>query len=166
MSNIEDFLDVSLEEAEEAKLIASKQTALKDGRVCICGHSSKRHEMNVRGVWQCSANRGSCMCKENRPVIKVDNARIFLRRTVGGGALHALAQGMADALTPKTKKDANGDDVVVPAQNIEWLIELKCDACGKDAEKLIPVCINENGTIMDHSTAKSLLICRTCRENV
>lgn len=164
MSNIEDFLDVTLEEVEEAKERAAEKTMLKDGRVCVCGHSSKRHTV-TRGTWQCSANRASCACRENRPVIRVDNARIFLRKTVGSGALHALSQGMADALTPKTKKDKDGDDVFVPAQNIEWLIELKCDACGEDAERLIPVCINESGRIMDFSTPKSLLICRPCREN-
>jgi hypothetical protein len=106
------------------------------------------------------------MCKENRPVIRVDNARIFLRKTLGPAALHALSQGMADALTPKTKKNKDGEEVFVPAQNIEWLIDLKCDACGEDTPKLIPVCINENGSIMEWSTAKTLLICRKCRENV
>lgn len=166
MSNINDFLDITPEEAEEAKEIASETTMLKDGRVCVCGHSIKGHTRRFDGVWQCPANRNSCKCKESRPVIRVDNARVFLRKTVGPGALHALSQGMADALTPKTKTNKNGEEVFVPAQNIEWLIDLKCDACGEDTPKLIPVCINENGNIMDWSTAKSLLICRKCRENV
>jgi hypothetical protein len=165
MSNISDFLDVTPEEAEEAKMAASEQTALKDGRVCVCGHSTKRHRESA-GRWLCSANRGGCMCRENRPVIQVDNARIFLRKTVGPGAFHALSQGMADALTAKTKKDKDGAEIFVPAQEIKWLIPLECDACHESVEKLIPVCINERGNIMDVSTAKTLLICRTCREHV
>jgi len=167
MSNINDFLDITPEEAEEAKEAASETTMLKDGRICVCGHSVKGHfKRDHDGFLQCPANRNACKCREIRPVIRVDNARVFLRKTIGPGAFHALSQGMADALTPKTKKNKDGEEVFVPAQNIEWLIDLKCDACGNDTAKLIPVCINQNGNIMDWSTEKTLLICRSCRENV
>jgi hypothetical protein len=143
-----DFFDFTEEEAK--KEIA--EVAIKEdvkGLVCICGHPVGRHD-DTSGLVVCSAGKFSCPCKNIRAVVKVDNARIFLRRTKGGGALHALSQGLLSA------REAG--------QKIEWLIEQKCDLCGK-AKQLSPVPVTQRGVIVSDPTGYDKLLCAQCRES-
>jgi hypothetical protein len=142
------FFDFTVSEAE--KQIA--EVELKEdvrGVICICGHPVGRHD-NVSGLVMCSAGKSTCPCKNVRAVVKVENARIFLRRTKGGGALHALSQGLLAA-----HKDG---------QKIEWLIAQKCDLCEK-TKQLSPVPVTQRGVIVSEATGYDKLLCMECREN-
>ena len=147
--NAFDFLNFSEEEAGEA-LAEVQQKNARDGRICLCGHPNKRHEM-VRDRVSCKAAKQFCPCREVRLVLKVDNARPFLRKTTGGGPFHALSQGMVSA-------HASG-------VNMEWLIEMKCDVC-KQSAKLSPVPVNEHGTELEEPGEYNALVCDDCRRNM
>lgn len=141
------FLDFTFEEAE----LEISEAEVRDdvrGLICICGHPVGRHDSNA-GLVMCSAGKSTCPCKNVRPVVRVENARIFLRRTKGGGALHALSQGLVSARKA--------------GQNIEWLIDQKCDLCGK-AKQLSPVPVTQRGVIVSEPTGYDKLLCVQCRE--
>jgi hypothetical protein len=138
-----DFTETEVEEEMERVTAAAKAR----GTVCMCGHPSGRHTEEV-GVYSCSAGKYTCPCKKLKPVIEVDNARIFLRKTTGPGTQHALAQGMLSAIKA--------------GQEISWLIEQKCDKC--DVPGAVAPCpVNQRGVVMDEATGYDVLLCRDCR---
>lgn len=143
-----DFLDFTQDEAKEIleKLDTEKK---RTGRVCICGHPVGRHDLEDPTDIVCSANKNSCPCKSLRPVIEVDDARVFMRKTAGAGAAHSLGQGLISAVTR--------------GQEITWLVEQKCDACGAEG-KLSPVATTEAGFIVDEPSRFNALLCNSCRE--
>jgi len=134
----------------EAKALLAEVEVKEDvkGLICICGHPVGRHDESS-GMTVCSAGKFSCPCKKIRAVVKVENARIFLRRTKGGGALHALSQGLLAARES--------------GQKVEWLIEQKCDLCG-EAKQLSPVPVTQRGFIVQEPTGYDRLLCMDCRE--
>lgn len=145
------FLDISEEEAKEALEKVDKY-GNRDGRICICGHSLKFHSfLESRGVHVCNALKQACPCKAPRVVVESSNTRVFMRRTHGGGGLHALTQGIVKA----TEVGAT----------VEWVIEMKCDRC-ETAGPVSPVPVNVEGRIQNDATGYDALLCRTCRETM
>jgi hypothetical protein len=147
--NAFEFLNFTNEEAVEALAEVEKKNA-RDGRICLCGHPNKRHEF-IRDRAVCKAAKQLCPCSEIRLVLKVDNARPFLRKTTGGGPFHALSQGMATA-------HAAGI-------GMEWLVEMKCDVC-REERRLSPVPVNEAGTELNGPSAYNALVCDECRREM
>lgn len=89
-----------------------------------------------------------CKCKKVRAILTAQDVRPFLRKTEGGGVLHALSQGVRAAI------DAGVE--------IEWLIEQKCDRCGT-AGPVAPTPITQNGVVMNEATGFDAMLCVQCR---
>lgn len=145
-----EFLDVSEEEAKKA-LEQIKNAGNRDGRICICGHSIKFHGfIEARGTYMCNAQKNSCPCKQPRPVINTDNARLFVRKTYGGGGFHALTQGITAAIEA--------------GSHVEWIVEQKCDICRKEA-RLSPTPMTRDGrpSFVEGATGLDALLCIDCR---
>lgn len=150
MSGAEDVLTamgISVEEAAEADAALRERPASRDGRVCLCGHGVGRHTVTGGAVW-CKPARMDCPCKKVRPVLEVDDARPFLRKTGGGGPMHALVRGVS-ALVASGKK-------------AEWIVDLVCDKCSGDQE-VVPVPVTRNGIPVDEATGYDALLCSGCR---
>jgi hypothetical protein len=143
-----DFFDFSEEEAEEQAMAVSNETGDRDGRICVCGHPAKRHNI-YSGIVSCSPTRLVCPCKKLKPVVETSDTRVFLRKTRGAGPSHALAQGIFAA----SKK----------GHSVEWLIEMKCDKCGTEG-KVSPVAVSQQGVVMYEATGFDVLLCQKCRE--
>ena len=142
-----DFFDFSEEEAEEALKNVEQVSGRKDGRVCICGHSNGRHEI-LNGMVACQPAKQYCPCKKIRLVVESSNTRPFLRKTAGGGPMHALSQGIKSAIGY--------------GYSVDWLIEPKCDKCGED-KQVSPVPVTQNGRETEEATGFDVLLCRECR---
>jgi hypothetical protein len=151
MTNPFDFLDISEEEAM-SNLDEANRYGKRDGRICICGHSLKFHNfIDTRGVHVCNALKQACPCKNPRVVVESTNTRVFMRKTEGGGGLHALVRGIAGA----QKVGAT----------VDWVVDMKCDRCGTEGP-IAPVPISPEGAIQSRSTGYEALLCRNCREQV
>jgi hypothetical protein len=147
-------LGISLEEAQEADEAVRSKTRReldRDISVCLCGHGSARH-MVVHGAVFCKPSRMECPCKKLRPVLDCDDVRMFLRKTTGGGTLHALTLGiLAHAEAGKS---------------VKWTIDLGCDRCGKNDKNVVPVPVTQSGMAVGYATGYDALLCRECREVV
>lgn len=145
-----DFMDFTLDEALEADERLRSRPAVRDGRICICGHPVSRHTV-VSGVTFCKPTRMECPCKKTRPVLESRDTRPFLRKTEGAGRSHALGRGMAAART----------------KNIEfnWIVDMKCDRCQKEAP-LSPVPVSQTGVAQVSATGFDALLCGECRMEV
>lgn len=151
MTNPFDFLDITEDEAMEA-LDKADRYGKRDGRICICGHSLKFHNfVDSRGVYVCNALKQACPCKTPRVVVESTNTRVFMRKTEGGGGLHALTRGIAKA-----------SEI---GATVEWTVEMKCDRCATEGP-IAPVPITAEGQIQGRATGYDALLCRTCREQV
>lgn len=128
---------------------ALKQRGTRDGRICMCGHGLAKHNLET-GL--CKPSAMDCPCRNPRPVIDVEDTRVFLRRTVGGGELHALARGLG-ALSALGK-------------SFEWLIDLKCDRCKAVDEVVTPVPVTATGFATTYPTGYDAFLCRPCREEI
>jgi hypothetical protein len=145
------FLDFTLEEAQQAdKNLIENPVSDRDGRICICGHPVARHT-NVSGLVYCKPTRMECPCKAIRAVVEANDIRPFLRKTSGQGPLHALGRGLQAC--------------VVKEVEVNWLIEMKCDRCKKEAP-LSPVPVTQRGISVNHATGFDALLCRECRDQV
>lgn len=145
-----DYFDLNLEEAiQESKNNNTVRNTSKE--ICVCGHPTRRHKPNSRGEIKCVPNAMICKCKEPRPVLKAQDIRPFLRKTTGGGLLHALARGLATC--------------VERGLEIEWLIPMACDKCHTET-KVVPTPVNQNGTIANDETGYNALLCQTCRTQI
>lgn len=148
LENPLDFFDFTEEEGKES-LAKVEKFANRDGRICVCGHSIGFHSfIEVRGLHICNALKQGCPCKMPRPVIDSANTRHFMRKTHGGGGLHALSQGVNAAVAAGTK--------------IEWIVEQKCDRCGAESP-VSPVPVSQTGSIRTEATGYDALLCRDCR---
>ncbi len=142
-----------------------------DRRICMCGHPINRHKIhmtpeNPKGVpWTegpvpstgmlCRINAMNCSCKEPIPVLKVTDARSFLRTTEGAGATHALIRGIRD---------------IMPNATYEWLIDIKCQRCGvvgpEHQIQPVPLTKLQKRTTDGKSQGYDRFLCLTCREEV
>lgn len=147
-------MGISIEEAQEADKVAretSRRERERDISVCLCGHGSARHIV-VNGTVFCKPSRMECPCKKLRPVLECADTRKFLRRTSGGGALHALTLGILAH--------------VQEGKRVEWIVDLKCDRCGKDDKNVVPVPVTQQGRAVGYATGYDALLCRECRTEV
>jgi len=173
MSNsLDDLEAMGITSADvDARDTRQKKGGPIDRRICMCGHPINRHKIhmtpeNPKGVpWTegpvpstgmlCRINAMNCSCKEPIPVLKVTDARSFLRTTEGAGAAHALIRGIRD---------------IMPKATYEWLIDIKCQKCGViGAEhKIQPVPLTklQKKTLDGKSQGYDRFLCLNCREDV
>lgn len=152
MSNAEGALaamGISVEEAAEADEALRERPLMRDGRVCLCGHGVGRHTSTGGVVW-CKPARMDCPCKKIRPVLEVEDSRPFLRKTAGGGAMHALVRGISALVSSGKRAD--------------WIVDLECDKCG-GSDEVVPVPVTRNGVVADEATGYDALLCVGCRTN-
>lgn len=118
----------------------------RDPRICVCGHAVNKH---VPESGACEPTRYKCPCRQMIPVLTVDDTRLFLRRTTGPGAEHALTRGIA-ALADSDK-------------GCEWIEEThKCFKCGGD-DKLRAVPTDSEGTKVKYEHSQfNILVCADC----
>jgi hypothetical protein len=150
MTNTNDpfsFFDFTMDEAEEA--LAVQAVNKRDRRICACGHAVSAHQNDV--VVTCQTSKMYCPCKVIRPVVETQDCRLFIRKTTGAGANHALSLGIASAI-------GRGHEVV-------WIVEQRCDRCKKEGP-VSPVPVTHEGFARTEATGYDALLCRSCRENV
>lgn len=158
MTNARDalaMLGINADEAVEVDKTLTRKPS-SDKRICLCGHGVSKHSSDA-GVVQCIPARWYCPCKNIRPVIEVEDTRLFLRKTSGPGAEHALTRGMA-ALYSADK-------------GVEWIIDIKCDKCGIEATpagdvRITPVAVTEYKTVAYEATGFDALLCDSCLEEI
>ncbi len=141
-----EFFDFDEEDARKG-LEEIARSGRNDKRICICGHSVARHIVDS-GIVSCVAGKQPCPCVEIRAVLRAQNTRGFMRKTMGTGVFHALGSAVAQA--------------VQDGVEIEWLIEQKCDKCGAEG-KVSPCAVTRQGIIMDEATGYDKLLCVECR---
>lgn len=156
------FMDDLTPEEAKALLKEVRETTgaygLRDKRICICGHSAgahaefsrdetRRREAEV-GYASCKPSRQKCPCNKFVAVLVAENARKFMRKTAGGGKLHALGLGLAETF-------ASGLEV-------EWLDAGKvCWKCGTGND-IRPVALEANGIQVDRPSAYNAMLCPAC----
>jgi hypothetical protein len=141
------FLDVPLEEALQT--LYEVDNVKKRKEVCSCGHALDKHRDLGIGRKSCEPGKQYCPCKAVKSVLRTSDTRFFLRKTIGGGALHALVLGVASA----TKAGAE----------VEWLVEMKCEKCGT-AGPVSPVPTTQYGIVVSEASGYDALLCVNCRE--
>lgn len=144
-------LGMDLDEVLEMDSVLRTRPAQRDGRICICGHGVAKHS-NLGGLVSCKPSKMDCPCKKVRPVIDAEDTRPFLRKTQGGGPMHALSRGLASLIS-------NGKEAT-------WIIDLKCDRCGEESQGLTPVPVTQSGSAVSEATGYDALLCPKCREEV
>lgn len=142
----EDVDRADVELAEQRKAISAVNR-----HICACGHAMARHTIS-HGIVMCKPARMECPCKKARPVLLAQDTRMFIRKTAGGGAQHALTRGIRESLT----KD----------KSVEWIIDLVCDRCGEENASIIPVPVTQGGTAVSRATGYDALLCPDCRVEV
>lgn len=121
----------------------------RDRRICLCGHAVVRH-MDEFGAVQCRANKWNCKCKAVQPVLEVEDTRIFMRKTEGPGAFHALSRGIVSA-------SGKG-------HTMSWIDgALYCHKCKKTDERVTVVPVTQHGIAQDADTGFNVFLCDTCR---
>ena len=148
MSNPLEAIGIDLEEVLRVDKSLSTRKIM-DGRICLCGHSTARHT-EVAGRTFCKPSKMDCPCKKERLVLEADTTRPFLRKTEGGGAMHALTRGLGVLLEQ--------------GKSAEWLIDLVCDRCGADDVPVSPVPVTQSGIASTVATGYDALLCQNCRE--
>jgi hypothetical protein len=80
-----------------------------------------------------------------------------MRKSIGSGAKHALARGVAASI------EALGEEFT---QKKEWLVDELCDVC-KEPSKFYPVQVTQDGTPLmpeDEDQGVTAFLCSKCRE--
>lgn len=153
MANAEDALaamGLSIDEVAKAdkEITARTKAGNRDRRVCLCGHGVSKHT-NFAGTLTCKPSAMFCKCKKIRPVLETSDTRIFLRKTEGAGAMHALSRGIFAA--------------VKAGRDVEWTVELKCDKCGSTQGPIVPSPVTQSGMSTSEATGFDALLCGECR---
>lgn len=125
--------------------------AHRDPRICLCGHGVQRHTV-VNGIVYCKPTKMSCPCRKIRPVLEAQDSRLFVRKTLGAGPLHALALGIAAHVAAR--------------KSVRWIIDLACDRCGATGVPIAPSPVTQRGTTAPDATGYDALLCTTCRAEV
>jgi hypothetical protein len=139
---------IDLEEAVKMDATLSTRKT-RDDRVCLCGHGKTRHT-EVAGMTFCKPSKMECPCKKERLVLSVESTRPFMRKTEGGGAMHALIRGLSVLINQ--------------GKTAEWIVDLRCDRCGADDVVVAPVPVTQNGVASVEATGYDALLCQGCRE--
>lgn len=147
------MMGLTVEEVQEAdrKIIQKTKAGGRDRRICVCGHAVSKHT-TYAGILDCKPSALRCPCKKIRPVLEVDDTRVFLRKTEGGGAMHALSRGIYSSIQA--------------GKNVRWTIDLMCDRCGSTANNVVPVPVSQSGSSQDEATGFDALLCPSCRTEV
>ena len=126
---------------------------VRDNRVCICGHAVARHKVDeYSGLMECKPSRLHCPCTNVRPVLEVEDTRLFLRGTSGPKNEHALVRGMtALAMSGKEAK---------------WIEPPKCDRCDTAQGPIVPVPISKSNKVAYEATPLNAMLCETCLEDI
>lgn len=149
------LLGIVAEEAVETDERLTRKPS-RDKRICLCGHAVNKHSTDA-GLVMCTPSRYNCPCKNIRPVVEVEDTRLFLRKTSGPGAEHALTRGLAASFSAD--------------KGVEWIETPKCDKCGVEATpagdvRILPVAVTEYKTVSYEATGYDALLCETCLEDV
>lgn len=144
-------LGMDLDEVLEMDSVLRTRPTVRDGRICICGHGVSKHS-ELAGLVNCKPSKMDCPCKKVRPVLDAEDTRPFLRKTQGGGPMHALTRGLAS--------------LIASGKEADWIIDLRCDRCMGESDHLIPVPVTQGGTAVTHATGYDALLCQKCREEV
>ena len=144
-------IGISLDEAVDGDNSLLRSTGNKSKMICVCGHPASRHTSTAVYVY-CKPTRMECPCKKIRPVLEAEDLRCFLRKTAGSGSMHALTRGIAASAQKKKK--------------VRWAIDLECDRCKKQVNRLIPTPVTQSGIAVDHPTGYDALLCEECLDKV
>ena len=149
-----------------------------DSHICACGHPVRVHQdAGVPGVTRklCTPGRQKCPCKVVRPVLASSNLRVFMGRTDGVGALHALGKGISGLLIRRKDKavwldkgkfpvDADGDSMIYGTPGVHGSVV--CDICLVETYEPVPVAVavadSAEPVMADHSTGVDKLVCMGC----
>lgn len=145
------MLGLDLDDVLEMDSELRTRPAARDGRICLCGHGMIKHEI-IAGIVSCKPSKMHCPCKNARCVLDVEDTRPFLRKTAGGGSMHALSRGLAS--------------LVASGKSANWTIELVCDRCKEKSGSLLPVPVTQSGIAVVDPTGYDALLCQECREEV
>lgn len=147
MANPFDVLSVSEEEAAEVLRDVESNPRGRDSGICICGHPRSKHVgTNIGTV--CSPAKHYCPCKKVRVVAEAPNLRLFLYKTTGGGASHALVKGLKKSIDSGLE--------------VEWIGGSICDHCQRE-RKVSVVPVSQRGVEMSEPTGYDVLLCDECR---
>ena len=144
-------MGMSLEEAvkvDKELTEKNKKSRSRDSRVCLCGHGAGKHNVYA-GILECKPTAMRCPCKKLRPVLETSDTRFFLRKTEGGGAMHALSRGVASAASS--------------GQEVRWIEDIRCDSCGSTNPPIVPVPVSQQGNVRNEATGYDALLCASCR---
>lgn len=144
-------MGIDPDEAAQVDLELRGKSGVRDNRICLCGHGVSKH-LQMSGAVYCKPSRMECPCKVVRPVLEAEDTRAFLRKTVGAGAMHALARGLS-SLRERGKSGS-------------WIVDLKCDRCGSEESPIVPVPVTKNGVAVSEATGYDALLCVACRQEV
>lgn len=148
------------EEAVNASNAAAKAARIGDRRICICGHNARSHASQAgedsplhdlfaaRGTETCTPGRQQCPCKEFRAVAETSNVRLFIFKSSGSYANHALTKGIAQAKTKGASVGPIGD----------W----SCDSCKRLDVPVGPVGLNTVKRETNNPAEYNLLLCGDC----
>ena len=142
------------EDVDRADLELAEQRKAReaiDRHICACGHASSRHTV-MAGIVYCKPSRMECPCKKLRPVLETSDTRLFVRKTDGGGAAHALARGIKAA--------------VEKGRSVRWIVDLVCDRCGEAHANVVPVPVTQTGAAVPRATGYDALLCPECRKEI
>lgn len=106
----------------------------RDSRICMCGHTMHAHKV-MDGLPNpvCRAGKVICNCTEPEPVLKPEDARLFLRATEGARDKHALSVGVARL----AEKGLRG----------KWLVKRACVVCATEVG-VFPVPFDKEGHVI------------------
>jgi hypothetical protein len=122
----------------------------KSKTICLCGHALSRHEDMGDGRAPCNALMRNCRCRNPIAVLETEDVRVFMSKTEGGAALHALTRGLLAA----NKKGIE----------VSWIDEQRyCHSCETTDTRLTPVAVTRNGLPATEDTGYNALLCDDCR---
>ncbi len=125
----------------------------KSKTVCICGHALTRHEDMGDGRAPCNALMRNCRCRNPHAVIETSDVRVFMSKTEGGGALHALTRGLLTA----HKKGIE----------VSWIEDARyCHKCETVEGRLTPIAVSRNGIPQNEDTGYNAFFCDDCRRGI
>lgn len=136
-------LNVSSEAVET--FLASHKSENPRKIICICGHAISKHSDPSSSRKYCASGKMLCRCSEPKPVLKVEDARFFIRWTHGWGPKHALALGLNSYL--KTGK------------SVEWLIQPVCFVCKDPSRSVSPASVNRGLRVSNRCDELNGLFC-------
>jgi hypothetical protein len=106
MRPAEDLLkELGLDPEEAVKVLETATARVVSERlICSCGHSKAKHRVGDETT-TCTPSTYSCPCRHWNAVMKVEDVRPFLWKTLGHGIDHALSRG----ITSMVKKGMSGE---------------------------------------------------------